>query len=353
MLLDSQTTTDAVDSLGRSITVDLLRGDWKQQSNFPTRDGITFEYCPPEQVVSEMDRLIEIYCQHREKGVESEVTAAWLHHRFTQIHPFQDGNGRVARAIASLVLIQDGLFPLVVHRDYRDKYIGVLESADKGDILPLIRLLIELQAVQFRKATYISEGLLAEDDLGKVIEGFSGKATLIQEERTEQYKKVFKLARAVEERLQQRLEAIKPSILTPLKRIDDGASVYVVRSHEGNDYFFRSQIIKNARDHLDYFADTSEYRAWISFNMKWSRRSARIVFTTHGLGKPFNGSLICSPFLEFRDQDDEGTQSTFIPIAEDGFVFFYTEDQDGLLDRFQIWGDDVLKVAIRELTRHL
>ena len=53
----------------------------------------------------------------RRRGVPVEVEAAWLHHRFTQIHPYQDGNGRVARALASLLFIKAGWFPVVVTRD--------------------------------------------------------------------------------------------------------------------------------------------------------------------------------------------------------------------------------------------
>jgi Fic family protein len=49
------------------------------------------------------------------------VQAAWLHHRFTQIHPFADGNGQVARAIASLVFIEAGWFPLILKRDELDR----------------------------------------------------------------------------------------------------------------------------------------------------------------------------------------------------------------------------------------
>jgi Fic family protein len=47
-------------------------------------------------VAAEMDKLVELHREHRAAGVAPEVESAWLHHRFTQIHPFQDGNGRVA-----------------------------------------------------------------------------------------------------------------------------------------------------------------------------------------------------------------------------------------------------------------
>jgi Fic family protein len=92
-----------------------------------------------------MDRLIELHKKHEATNIPAVVEAAWLHHRFTQIHPFQDGNGRVARAIASLVLIRAGLFPLVINRDARDQYIDALEKADAGDLAPLSAMIAQNQ----------------------------------------------------------------------------------------------------------------------------------------------------------------------------------------------------------------
>lgn len=110
-LLRHQPTTSAIDSLGRTVTVELIRGAWKVAPNNPVRpDGTVHEYAPPEQVPSEMDELVSHHLAHEEQGVAAEVESAWLHHRFTQIHPFQNGNGRVARCLASLVFIRAGWF---------------------------------------------------------------------------------------------------------------------------------------------------------------------------------------------------------------------------------------------------
>ena len=66
-----------------------------------------------------MDSLIELHRNHHD--VAPEVEAAWLHHRFTQIHPFQE-NGRIARALATLIFVKAEL-PLVVRDSERDKYM--------------------------------------------------------------------------------------------------------------------------------------------------------------------------------------------------------------------------------------
>lgn len=77
--------------------------------------------------------------------LEYLYSTAWLHHRFTQIHPFQDGNGRVARTLASLIFIRQGLFPIVITRNDRQEYINASEAADSGDLTRLINLFSRLQ----------------------------------------------------------------------------------------------------------------------------------------------------------------------------------------------------------------
>jgi hypothetical protein len=159
MMTQSQTTADSVDPSGRKVQVELLHGEWKKWPNYPVKDGVELRYCPPEQTASEMDRLLEMHARHPVAGVPPEVEAAWLHHRFTQIHPFQDGNGRVARALASLVLIRAGLFPLVVPREEKTIYLESLEKADNGNLRSLVVLVSRRQEVAHRRAINLIEKL--------------------------------------------------------------------------------------------------------------------------------------------------------------------------------------------------
>jgi len=61
-------------------------------------------------------------------------TAAFLHHGFVQIHPFIDGNGRVARLLTNLYLIAQGYPPIVLKFGDRGKYYRYLKSADAGKL---------------------------------------------------------------------------------------------------------------------------------------------------------------------------------------------------------------------------
>ena len=64
------------------------------------------------------------------------IVASWFHHRFTQIHPYQDGNGRVIRALTTLILLRSDLLPLVIDRDLRAHR---LQQSDGGRHVPEMR----------------------------------------------------------------------------------------------------------------------------------------------------------------------------------------------------------------------
>ena len=88
---------------------------------------------PPDwqKIIPEMDRLIQEIA-HNDRTV-IEMTA-YLHHRFVLIHPFIDGNGRVARLLQNLYLIRSGYPPIVLSQKKRHQYYQALREADNGDL---------------------------------------------------------------------------------------------------------------------------------------------------------------------------------------------------------------------------
>lgn len=139
-LTKSQRSVRAFLESGQEIEVDFIRGQYKKSpNNVRLKDGRIHHYCPPEHVTHEMPRLISMFNSQKNQYAP-EIQAAWLHHRFTQIHPFQDGNGRVARVLASIVFLRAGLMPLIIRDSDRGVYFDALESADSGNLQDLITL---------------------------------------------------------------------------------------------------------------------------------------------------------------------------------------------------------------------
>ena len=150
-MLRHQETVVGVDQFGNRTQIPMNHGVFKMRPNNPhTPEGKLHEYCPWEQTASEMDRLIAMHKTH--SAHPPIARAAWLHHRFVQIHPFEDGNGRIARCLATVVLLRGGLLPMVVMNEEREKYLDALQAADGGDLSPLICRIAEWQRRYFLKA---------------------------------------------------------------------------------------------------------------------------------------------------------------------------------------------------------
>ncbi len=351
-LLRSQETAEGRDIFGRSLNIPIIKGDWKKREKFPVRDGVKYVYCSPEHVQSEMDRLLQLHNHHIQDGVSGEVQAAWLHHRFTQIHPFQDGNGRVARALASLALLKNGLFPLIIIRDDRANYIKALEEADNGNLQSVINIFVKSQRMQFRKASKIGEityGSIPSTDSALTILQASANAYNDKSKR-----KLLSHSSEIETELKSQLNKLVPKIKDILEQIHSPTTVYIQESDEKTDHYYRYQIINNAKL-WEYYANTDIYRYWVDLRMYWTRR-ARLVFSIHGIGKPTNlEALVCSPFLDLKDivKDDEEAMTLLIPVAEDGFIFFKNEESEQIRKRFLMWLDQVLSTFLIELSRNL
>jgi hypothetical protein len=140
-----------------------------------------------------MECLVKWYQETRD-GMPPEVLAAWLHHRFTQIHPFQDGNGRIARALATLVFLKAEMFPLVIRSADREQYINALETADAGDLSKLVQFFAKRQQEAIRAAMGIEEqvqhGQYAEEIISAAIPVLKNRSA----DRVEHVKKVRALA---------------------------------------------------------------------------------------------------------------------------------------------------------------
>ncbi len=342
-------------NLGKMIDIELLRGDWKRLPNNPTRpDGSVHQYCPPEQVVPEMERLVEMHHRHQAEGIPCEIEAAWLHHRFTQIHPFQDGNGRMARALASLVFIHSGWFPLIIHRDIRSEYIDALETADGGDLSALVKLFADRQKKSLIRALSISEKVLGKHrSEQQVISAITDTMQRRRRGRYQQYQQVFNLADEMKEFACSRLRQTSRTIGRELQKLDKRFSSQVDMSNGKNDFWFRRQIVATAKV-LDYYADTRTYRAWSRLIINEDRQ-VQLVISFHSLGYDFVGVIGVSAFLLFRDKKEKHASGYEGPhvVCRDVFQFSFGEGAKDIKERLGPWLDEVILTALDHWRRQL
>ncbi len=89
-----------------------------------------------------MSDLIRWINNNKDKLLPIEL-AAFLHHKIVFIHPFFDGNGRTARLVMNLILMQKG-YPLVmILKNDRRRYYDSLDKADKKNYKPFIHFIAQ------------------------------------------------------------------------------------------------------------------------------------------------------------------------------------------------------------------
>ena len=138
---------------GRSGLYAIRVGAWRDDAKGPMQvvsgpvglEKIHFQAPPADRVDAEMSAFIDWF--NRPSEIDGILHAAIAHLRFDTIHPFEDGNGRIARVLADMSLARSETSPRrfyslsgQIRRD-RSSYYGSLERTQKGDLDITVRLL--------------------------------------------------------------------------------------------------------------------------------------------------------------------------------------------------------------------
>jgi len=359
-LTEHQESTEALNpETGLLYDIPLLRGQYKQTPNNPRRtDGTMHPYCPPELVKDEMQELIRIY-NSAPPDLAPEVLSAWLHHRFTQIHPFQDGNGRVARALASLVFLKAGLFPLVMRDADRTSYIDSLEKADAGELGPLVTLFARRQRDAIMSTLSVERTAEKADTtnarmVASAIDILRGRTR----RREAELARVFQTADRLDDLVRDRFATEATVLDHELAEVQPlpGERPYNAEfknSTAETSFFYRRQVIETARE-LDYFANMATYHRWARLSMQ-TGSIFELVVSIHGVGQDFMGVLVASAFTDKKYRGETGNM-VFEGLASacaDKFQFNYLEEPTLTEQRFLEWLDEVVTLGLVQWRRSL
>ena len=341
----------AITSLDQVVQIPLLKGEFKKNDNNPRReDGLIFTYCPPLHVDSEMEKLIEIHSILWDDKVNPLIISAWVHHAFTQIHPFQDGNGRIARLLASLILIRGQLFPFTVKRDEKGKYISALENADNSIPQDLITFFASVQKKNIESAlNYKTEK--PQSNLSEVVKLFTEKVEILNSRKREERQKQFETNRttiftniyAILGVLQQELFQIIPYEKAVIK-------IFSVKPDDEEHYFWYSQqIVEYAKAH-DYYFNKFLPRGWfkISFVISDDKKYDLIISVHH---YSYDDSVIAiGSFLEFTEkimvEAGEKEERTTIPINLKPYTVSLDHESTKLKQNLEHYIRDIFKIGL-------
>ncbi|HEY7949240.1 MAG TPA: Fic family protein [Solirubrobacterales bacterium] len=120
----------------------LPKGEYKVYPNHVrTETGEVHAYAPVDRTQAEMQRLVDEVDSSDFRETHPVIQASYIHYALAAIHPFADGNGRVARAAASAYTYRAASVPVLVFVDRRDAYLDALAEADSGNPQRFVELL--------------------------------------------------------------------------------------------------------------------------------------------------------------------------------------------------------------------
>ncbi|HSK71020.1 MAG TPA: Fic family protein [Pyrinomonadaceae bacterium] len=145
LLLKESSYKEAQTPNGKPTRRKIEVGKYKTQPNHViTETGETFYFATPEETPAKMQELVEWYRKGKEReDVNPIILAALFHYRFIRIHPFDDGNGRVARILMNFILMQFGYPPVIIKTEDKENYYAVLRLADAGELEPFIEYIAQ------------------------------------------------------------------------------------------------------------------------------------------------------------------------------------------------------------------
>ncbi len=193
---------------GRSGMRKIITGAWRDGSAGPMqvvsgpagREHIHYQAPEAGKLDLEMKAFLEWF--NTDEKIDPMIKAALAHLWFVTIHPFEDGNGRIARAIADMSLARSENSPQRFYsmsaqiRIERNAYYDMLESTQKGglDVTPWLEWFLgcldraldgseTILAAVLKKAEFWKKYTAAKindrqrDILNRLLDGFEGKLT--------------------------------------------------------------------------------------------------------------------------------------------------------------------------------
>lgn len=193
---------------GRSGISKINVGAWRDDKTGPMqvvsgavgKERVHYEAPAADRLREEMKKFLEWF--EKNNSIDLVLKAGVAHLWFVTIHPFDDGNGRIARAIADLVLARSERSPQRFYsmsaqiRQERKVYYGILEATQKGDldITAWLEWFLDCLGRAFDRAETILAAVLKKarfwehfaaaefnerqrDMVNRLLNGFEGKLT--------------------------------------------------------------------------------------------------------------------------------------------------------------------------------
>ena len=236
--------TDALTQNGKLTKKTVTLGAYKTVPNHvKTSTGEMHYFASPEETPAKMYDLMSWYRKSKsDVEIHPVILAAIFHHRFSEIHPFDDGNGRIARLLMNLILMQNNFPPAIIKIKDRNKYYLTLSQADAGDSKPFIEYVSEalIHSMKIYLKGAHGESIDEPDDLDKEIHLLKKEI----EKRPDKFEKY----NSYEVRIETIKKTISPLVQNCCEIINKVSELFAIKDFEYN--FFLTGMHSRARSNL-------------------------------------------------------------------------------------------------------
>ncbi len=238
---------------GASTRTEVIPGQYKSTPNsVRLPSGEMHYYTSVEDTPPQMSALSEwLKAELQSPTIHPVACAAKLHHDFVRIHPFSDGNGRVARLLVNYVLMRSGYLPLIVRTEDKANYLTALHLADAGELSALISYFHQLTEWSLNLGIKAAKGEAVEEpsDLEKELEIF------IRNQQPHQDKVKQRSPEALQEIYDLGVKNLIEKVMNKLRKLEPLFATHALTVHpplpNNNDPFvsFERMLIKAANSH--------------------------------------------------------------------------------------------------------
>jgi Fic family protein len=236
-ILPEEFEADAVTPDGKPTKRIIKPGQYKSVPNHvKTKSGDMFYFSTPEDTPSQMSDLMAWYNKElTETKSHPIIIASLFHYKFVRIHPFDDGNGRMARLLMNLILMKFGYPPVIVPFGIKDDYYNALQFADAEDFDKFIVFIGErlIESLNLVLKVGNNEPIEEFEDIDKIIKLLESKIDGLSEDdeiqesiNFDNSQKVFNLS-------------IKPLILKLIEPIEQLSNLF-----HSSDIYYKINNVK-------------------------------------------------------------------------------------------------------------
>lgn len=165
ILLQNEKTVTTFDTKGKKTSMKIIPGEYRKTFNgVLTSDGQYDVFPSPSQIHSVMEYLCGWIYRSLQQNHHASIVAILAHYNLVRIHPFDDGNGRLARLLLNIILMKKN-YPTILFKQkdisFRKGYLESLEKGHSkaGNLIPFFEFMLNLQISQLTEMMTILKNL--------------------------------------------------------------------------------------------------------------------------------------------------------------------------------------------------